>query len=420
MSARRPREADLACARAAEPTEAPASMAGDRLDPPFLVQLLDAGPGPSPRGLLRDEKVPLPCRRDLREVRHDEDLLAAGERPELPPDGLGGRTRDARVHLVEDEGPDGAAAPGVPRPSRISSSASAAARASWTRASSPPEAIFGRGRAGSPGFGEKENVTDVDAVRPRRRRLAPRREGAVRVGLPRDPDVESGLRKREVEEVAPDRLREPRRGGGARRGKLERRLAVRLEGLRGRPSPPSSATLRGRPARRAPARSLSRKRRSPPRASPRTSASASRGRRAARRRPRGAPDRPRAARGRGTSSNATSRSVSIASESRATRAPYEESISVERLKGAPRRRRRVNSAGLVRLEGLRRRREKLSHLLDVGESSLLGGESLVLSLLGLDGVDLLHLEVEELELPAPVRRGLLEPRPIGLPRPPDL
>ncbi len=113
----------------------------------------------------------------------------------------------------------------APPPERApdSSSASAAARASWTRESSPPDAIFGSGRGGSPGFGAKANDTVSTPWKPKAT-LAAGREGARRIALPRDLDGERGPAQREVRQVGFHRLAEARRRGGPPLRELERRL----------------------------------------------------------------------------------------------------------------------------------------------------------------------------------------------------
>ncbi len=83
---------------------------GDRLDAPLLVEIRHHRPRSPAGDFLPHGEVTVPRGRDLRQVRHDENLLVRSQGPELASDGLGRRTGDPGVHLVEDERPHGASA----------------------------------------------------------------------------------------------------------------------------------------------------------------------------------------------------------------------------------------------------------------------------------------------------------------------
>ena len=252
-----------------------------------------------PPDLLRDEEVPLPGGRDLRQVGHDEDLLAAREGPELPSHRLGRRARDAGVHLVEDEGPHRTAAP---RPAAAEPDLFLRQRRREgeldARELAPRGDLRERPRRLARVRGEREG-DDVDAVGRTGHALASRREGALGVGPTRHRDVEGGLREREVRRGGTGPLSQ---AGGPRpraRRKAPEPPSGRRRTLHARPSRPSRRPLRDRKARRVPSRSP-RESGGRPSASRRTSSSGAPGRRAARPRRRGATGPPPAARGRGT------------------------------------------------------------------------------------------------------------------------
>ena len=64
----------------------------------------DRGSGAALLLVLLDQEMLVGERGDLRQVRHAEDLLGAGERLELLTHGFGGSASDADVDFVEDEG----------------------------------------------------------------------------------------------------------------------------------------------------------------------------------------------------------------------------------------------------------------------------------------------------------------------------
>ena len=215
-----------ACARAGSPTAAPARRAARASTRPFASRAVTRVRVRPPAATFSTERWCAPDGRDLREVRHDEDLLPSRQGAQLPAHGFGGRPRHAGVHLVEDERPDG---PPPARPARPAGPPSpprrARPRARAGRARAPRRKRSSGAGAGAPRVrGERERHR-VDAPGAEGDPFAARRERARGIRLPGDLHGERGPPEREVGEVRLDGLPEPRRRGGARLRELEGRAA---------------------------------------------------------------------------------------------------------------------------------------------------------------------------------------------------
>ena len=89
------------------PARRPSGVATEHLgeldDPALAVEPLDLGDGPAVALALGDPEVGVGVGGDLGQVGDAQDLVAAGERPQAPPDRVRAPAADARVDLVEDE-----------------------------------------------------------------------------------------------------------------------------------------------------------------------------------------------------------------------------------------------------------------------------------------------------------------------------
>ena len=113
-----------------------------------VVENADLGAGAAVGLALFDDEVLIGEGRNLRQVRHAQNLLAAAEGFELLADSFSGAASDANVDFVEDQCAWG----GVCLRGFEELSSTATLRASMTRDISPPEAISARGLSGSPGL----------------------------------------------------------------------------------------------------------------------------------------------------------------------------------------------------------------------------------------------------------------------------
>ena len=143
----------------------------------------------------------------------------------------------------------------------VSSSASAAASASWTRDSSPPDAIFGKRTRRLAGVRREGERHRVDTPGAEGDVLAAGGERARGIRLACDLHCERGPPERQVRQVRLDGLPEPGRRGGPPLRQLERRAAVGGERLlRGRPpafcTAPSRSASSSRSRPRAARRSI--------------------------------------------------------------------------------------------------------------------------------------------------------------------
>ncbi len=122
----------------------PRQHARDLLDPLPALEATHRGDGAAAHAALLGQEVAVGQRRDLRHVRHAEDLIRLRQRAQLLADDLGDPAADAGVDLVEDERPPpprrgrrrpfgSRAGPGRARRPTRSARAASPARPGWAR-----------------------------------------------------------------------------------------------------------------------------------------------------------------------------------------------------------------------------------------------------------------------------------------------
>src|SRR5215207_6710061 len=85
------------------PARLTAEHLGELDDAPLAIEPFDLGDRAPVALALGDPELDIGVRRDLRQVRDAQDLVATRECPQAAADGVGTAPADARVDLVEDE-----------------------------------------------------------------------------------------------------------------------------------------------------------------------------------------------------------------------------------------------------------------------------------------------------------------------------